>query len=266
MNVPDNARLPGVSFFFPAYNDGGTIASLVIRAVQVASRLTDDFEVIVVNDGSSDATQEIADELARTYPHVRAIHHPTNRGYGGALRTGFASATKDLIAYTDGDAQYDPAELEALWHRLTPEVDVVTGYKISRSDPLHRIVIGRIYHHTVKLLFGLRVRDVDCDFRLMRREVFDRVRLDRDTGVICLEMMRKIQDAGFHTVEVPVHHYHRAHGKSQFFNVRRVFWTGIDVLKLWVQLVVLGRGRQTSPVLFRNPTIRTAAPPGSMKR
>ena len=258
--------MPGLSIFFPAYNDAGTIGSLVVQAVQVASRLTDDFEVIVVNDGSADGTREIVDALAAAYPQVRAVHHPRNRGYGGALRTGFATATKPLIAYTDGDAQYDPTELEVLWNRLTDDADMVTGYKISRSDPLHRIVIGRIYHHVVKLLFRLRVRDVDCDFRLMRREIFDRVRLERDSGVICLEMMRKIQDAGFHTVEVPVHHYHRAHGRSQFFNFRRVFWTGIDVLKLWIQLVVLGRGRQTAPVLFRNPTISSTLPPESMKR
>lgn len=254
---------PGLTVFFPAYNDAGTIASVVIRAVQTASRLTPDYEVLVVNDGSGDATAEIADELTRTYPHVRVIHHASNLGYGGALRTGFAAATKALVAYTDGDAQYDPAELEVLWHHLTPDADMVTGYKIRRSDPAHRVVIGRIYHYTVKLLFRLRVRDVDCDFRLMRREIFDRVKLERDTGVICLEMMRKIQDAGFRVVEVPVHHYHRTHGRSQFFNFRRVFWTGVDVLKLWVQLVVLGR--QTSPVLFRNPTISGAVPPDSTR-
>ena len=259
------SRPPGLSIFFPAYNDGGTIASLVILAVQVAGRLTSDFEVIVVNDGSSDATKDVLDNLVRTYPNVRAVHHPRNRGYGAALRTGFGAATKDLIAYTDGDAQYDPAELPALWNRLTPDADMVTGYKISRSDPWHRVVIGRIYHHTVKLLFRLRVRDVDCDFRLMRREIFDRVKLEKDTGVICLEMMRKIQDAGFRVVEVPVHHYHRLHGRSQFFNFKRVFWTGIDVLRLWVKLVVLGRGRTNSAVLFRNPTISGVVPPESTK-
>ena len=136
---------------------------------------------------------------------------------------------------------------------------MVTGCKSARSDPWYRIVLGRVYHHTVKFLFRLRVRDVDCDFRLMRREIFDRVRLEHDTGVICLEMMRKIQDAGFRVLEVPVHHYHRAHGRSQFFNFRRIFWTGVDILKLWVRLVVLGRGRQSTPVLFRNPTIGVAA-------
>ena len=172
----DSARKPaGLSVFFPAYNDSGTIASMVIRAVQAASELTPDFEVIVVNDGSADATAEIADELARTYPHVRVVHHPKNRGYGGALQTGFRSATKELIFYTDGDAQYDPAETRRCSGRsMTPDADLVNGYKISRSDPLHRIVIGRIYHHIVQLLFGLTVRDVDCDFRLMRRSIFER--------------------------------------------------------------------------------------------
>src|SRR6185295_2282141 len=101
----------GLSVFFPAYNDSGTIASMVIRTVKTASELTSDYEVIVVNDGSTDATAEVADELARTYPHVRVVHHPANRGYGGALQTGFRSATKEWIFYTDGDAQYDPAEL-----------------------------------------------------------------------------------------------------------------------------------------------------------
>jgi glycosyltransferase involved in cell wall biosynthesis len=253
-------RPTGLTMFFPAYNDAGTIASLVIQAVRVAGRLTPDFEVLVINDGSQDATGQIADELARTYPQVKVIHHLENRGYGGALRTGFAAASKELVAYTDGDAQYDPSELELLWNRLTPDADLVNGYKISRSDPMHRIIIGRIYHHTVKLMFRLQVRDVDCDFRLMRRSIFDRIKLERDTGVICLEMMRKIQDAGFRIVEVPVHHYHRTHGRSQFFNFRRIFWTGIDVSKLWLQLVVFGRGRQSTPVLFKNPTVHAAPP------
>lgn len=265
MQTPGTPRPASISIFFPAYNDGGTIASLVLQAIDVARRLTSDFEVIIVNDGSADATREIANELSRMYPQVRVVHHAHNRGYGGALRTGFATATKDLIAYTDGDAQYDPQEFELLWKQLTPDVDVVTGYKISRSDPWYRIIIGRLYHFTVKILFRLRVRDVDCDFRLLRREVFDRVKLERNTGVICLELMRKIQDAGLTIVEAPVHHYHRTHGRSQFFNFRRVFRTGIDVLKLWIALVVLGRGRNSSPVLFRDQPIGDAAPPGSTK-
>jgi glycosyltransferase involved in cell wall biosynthesis len=234
----DRRAAAGLSVFFPAYNDSGTIASLVITAVRTAERLTPDYEVIVVNDGSTDRTAEILDELARLYPQVKIVHHATNRGYGGSLRTGFETASRDLVFYTDGDAQYDPAEMEALWRRLDDRVDLVNGYKISRSDPLHRIIIGRVYHHTVKLLFGLKVRDVDCDFRLLRRAIFQTVRLEKNSGVICLEMMKKIQDAGFRIAEVPVHHYHRACGKSQFFNFRRLYRTAIDVMKLWVALVV----------------------------
>ena len=228
----------GLSVFFPAYNDSGTIASMVIRTVKAASELTSDFEIIVVNDASADGTAEIADELARTYPQVRVVHHAKNRGYGGALQTGFRSAAKGLIFYTDGDAQYDPAELKVLWNKMDAGVDLVNGYKISRSDPLHRIVIGRVYHHIVTLLFGLTVRDVDCDFRLMRRTIFERINLEKTSGVICLEMMKKITDGGFRIVEVPVHHYHRAFGKSQFFNFPRIAKTGVDVLRLWFELVV----------------------------
>jgi glycosyltransferase involved in cell wall biosynthesis len=254
---PAPARTPGLSVFFPAYNDSGTIASLVITALRTARRLTPDFEVIVVNDGSADRTAEILDELARTYPDVRIVHHERNRGYGGALRSGFAAATRDLVFYTDGDAQYDPAEMETLWRAFGDGVDLVNGYKISRSDPLHRIIIGRLYHHTVKLLFGLTVRDVDCDFRLMRRAIFDRVSLEKSSGVICLEMMKKIQDAGFRIAEVPVHHYHRAYGKSQFFNVPRLARTAVDVFKLWYALVVRRQHLKASPA----PVVPAGVPP-----
>ena len=228
----------GLSIFFPAYNDSGTIASLVITALRTARKLTPNHEVIVVNDGSQDGTAEILEELAGIYPQVRVVHHQKNRGYGGALRTGFATASRELVFYTDGDAQYDPAEMEALWRRFDGAVDLVNGYKISRSDPLHRIIIGRIYHHTVKLLFGLTVRDVDCDFRMMRRSIFDTVHLEKNSGVICLEMMKKITDGGFRIVEVPVHHYHRAYGRSQFFNFKRLYRTAVDVFKLWYALVI----------------------------
>jgi len=245
----------GLSIFFPAYNDSGTIASLVITALQTARTLTPHHEVIVVNDGSADNTAEILEELARTYPEVRIVHHEKNRGYGGALRTGFATATRELVFYTDGDGQYDPAEMEVLWRRFDDSVDLVNGYKISRSDPLHRIIIGRVYHHTVKILFGLKVRDVDCDFRLMRRSIFNTVHLEKNSGVICLEIMKKITDGGFRIAEVPVHHYHRAHGKSQFFNFRRLFRTAIDVFKLWFALVVRREHIKAADAILRDKNV-----------
>ena len=236
---PTSSR-PGLSIFFPAYNDAGTIASMVVAAELTARELTDDYEVIVVNDASRDWTPQVLEELTRVYPRLRVVTHARNGGYGAALRSGIRAATKPFVFYTDGDAQYDPRELTLLWRRLMdePELDAVNGYKISRSDPLHRVVIGRLYHHTVRLMFGLRLRDVDCDFRLMRRAIFERVKLTKNSGVICLEMMKKVQDAGFRIAEVPVHHFHRAYGVSQFFKLARVVRVGFDVLRLWYVLVI----------------------------
>ena len=252
------AKPAGLSVFFPAYNDSGTIASMVIRTVQTASKLTPDFEVIVVDDGSADGTADIADELARTYPQVRAVHHPINRDYGAALQTGFRSATKELIFYTDGDAQYDPTELTLLWERIG-DADLVNGYKISRADPVHRIFIGRMYHHVVSLMFGLKLRDVDCDFRLMRRTIFERINLEKTSGIICVEMMKKIQDGGFRIVEVPVHHFHRAYGTSQFFNFRRLARVARDLMLLWYALVV----RRTHQRATVTPLVDRAADPSN---
>jgi glycosyltransferase involved in cell wall biosynthesis len=226
----------GISAFFPAYNDGGTIASMVLSAILVLERLTDDYEVIVVNDGSSDYTREILDELEQQYDRVRVVHHEKNRGYGGALRTGFSEASKEFVFYTDGDAQYDVRDLPALWQVMNDSIDMVQGYKMGRSDPLHRVIIGRLYHWMTNLAFGIHLRDVDCDFRLIRRSVFDQVHLESDSGVICVEMMKKIRDRGFRISEVPVHHYHRAYGQSQFFNFRRIARVGLDLLRLWRQL------------------------------
>lgn len=227
-----------LSIFFPAYNDAGTIASLVIVAHMTARKLTNDYEVIVVDDGSPDHTGELLDEMARQFSWLKVVHHGKNRGYGGALRTGFETATKELVFYTDGDAQYDPRELVALFEAFSADVDFVNGFKIGRNDPLHRKVIGRIYHSFVKLMFGLHLKDVDCDFRLMRRTIFDKVKLTRSSGVICVELMKKVQDHGYRIAEVPVHHFHRSYGKSQFFNFSRVARTLYDLSALWFELVV----------------------------
>jgi glycosyltransferase involved in cell wall biosynthesis len=245
-NVLDDMTInrPSISAFFPAYNDGGTIGSLVVTTLNTLAEISDDYEVIVIENGSTDYTVQVLEELAEHYPHFRFQAHREPLGYGGALRAGFAACQKDLIFYTDGDAQYDPRELKVLLPALTDTVDVVNGYKIDRSDPLHRKIIGRMYHHTVKFLFGFKLRDVDCDFRLIRRAAMRDIQLESDSGTICLELVKKLQDAGKRFAEVPVHHYHRTYGQSQFFNVPRIWRTLIQLIDLWFKLVVR---RQTTP-------------------
>jgi len=227
-----------VSVFYPCYEDWGTMGSMVLLTVRTAERAGLDYDITLVDDGSGPQTQEVLAEIEKRFPQVRVVHHEKNRGYGDALRTGFASATREWVFYTDGDAQYDVCELELLVQGASPEVDVVQGYKITRHDPFYRIIIGRLYHTFVRTMFGLHIRDVDCDFRLIRRRVFDKVKLESDSGVICAEMMVKIEQAGFRIAEVPVHHFARAHGKSQFFNFRRVARTGWQLAGLWVKLIL----------------------------
>jgi glycosyltransferase involved in cell wall biosynthesis len=251
---PELRTLYSISAFFPAYNDAGTIASMVVCTDRVLRSLptkypniSTDYEIIVVNDGSADHTAEVLEELACRYPCLRVITHPENRGYGGALRSGFASATRELVFYTDGDAQYDPRELDRLVQALRDDVDMVQGYKIQRHDPWNRKVIGKVYHQLVNFLFDLRMRDVDCDFRLIRRSMFDRVQLESDSGIICVELMTKFRQAGGRLTEVPVHHYHRAYGVSQFFNFKRVARVAIDLVNLWLRLRLLRQGIPRRP-------------------
>ena len=222
---------------------------MVLTALMALRQVTDDYEIIVTNDGSSDHTAKVLDEMALRYPELRVIHHPHNRGYGATLRTGFSTATKDWVFYTDGDAQYNPMELVNLVNGLQENIDVVNGYKISRNDPLERKIIGKIYHHFVKLAFGFKLRDVDCDFRLIRRKIFDDVQLESESGTICLEMVKKFQDAGYQFAEVPVSHYHRQYGISQFFNFRRVWVTFLHLTRLWWKLVILKEGVQAQKTI-----------------
>ncbi|MBX7258113.1 MAG: glycosyltransferase family 2 protein [Candidatus Hydrogenedentes bacterium] len=240
--APERAVKPGISVFYPFYNDWGTMGSMVLLTLETVERLGVEYDVTIVNDGSHDPrNRAVLDEIERRFPSVRVLHHEKNRGYGGALRSGFAAGTREWIFYTDGDAQYDVRELEELYKQAGPEVDLVQGYKIARGDPLHRIVIGRIYHHFVRLIFGIRVRDTDCDFRLLRRSMFDDFTLESDSGTICVELMFRIKKGGYRIVEVPVHHFQRAHGRSQFFNFPRLARTLRQLVQLWFKLVVFGK-------------------------
>lgn len=249
------AERPSITAFFPAFNDAGTIGSMIVSVIETLEEVASDYEVIVVENGSTDYTVQVLESLAEHYPRLRIMTHREPLGYGGALQVGFASATKDLIFYTDGDAQYDPRELRLLLPALRDDIDIVNGWKIDRSDPFHRKIIGRVYHHTVKLLFGFKLRDVDCDFRLIRRDVFEIIDLESDSGTICLELVKKLQDAGFRFAEVPVHHYHRTYGKSQFFNFPRLWRTAVQLIDLWIKLVLR---REHMPRITRRRNERAA--------
>ena len=232
-----NPNVTSVSAFFPCYNDALSIGKMV-RDVQGALKTrVDDFEVIVVNDGSADDSLEVLKRLATEIPELRIVHHETNKGYGGALQSGFAASTKQWVFYTDGDAQYDASEVTLCIDAVTPTTDVVQGWKIGRGDSWYRKVIGRTYHHTVKRLFSLHVRDTDCDFRLINRTILDKVQLTATSGVICVEMMHSFEKVGARFVEVPVHHYFRPHGKSQFFRLPAIARSARQLGQLWVRLV-----------------------------
>ena len=232
-----NPNVTSVSAFFPCYNDALSIGKMV-RDVQGALKTrVDDFEVIVVNDGSADDSLEVLKRLATEIPELRIVHHETNKGYGGALQSGFAASTKQWVFYTDGDAQYDASEVTLCIDAVTPTTDVVQGWKIGRGDSWYRKVIGRTYHHTVKRLFSLHVRDTDCDFRLINRTILDKVQLTATSGVICVEMMHSFEKVGARFVEVPVHHYFRPHGKSQFFRLPAITRSARQLGQLWVRLV-----------------------------
>ncbi|MBN1481263.1 glycosyltransferase family 2 protein [candidate division KSB1 bacterium] len=227
-----------LSIFYPVYNDWGTIASMVVESIITAEKISDDYEIILVDDGSRDKTKDILAFLQNTFPQVKVITHTQNHGYGGALKSGFEHANKDFIFYTDGDAQYDVRELVKLAAAMNDHVDVVNGWKIKRHDPFYRVWIGKLYQYVSKVLFQLPIRDVDCDFRLLRKSVFDNVRLVSKSGTICVEMIHKLSRKGARFVEVPVTHYFRASGKSEFFNLKRLLRVARDYTKLWFRLVI----------------------------
>jgi glycosyltransferase involved in cell wall biosynthesis len=238
-----------LSVFFPAFNDAPSLPGLLAKTFEVLREYVPEYEVIVVNDGSADNTGDVLRELERQYaPHLRVVTHAFNRGYGGALRSGFEAARKEFVFYTDGDAQYDPGELKLLLEAMRPSIGLVNGYKLERHDPRHRIWIGHTYNLFARTLFGIRIRDIDCDYRLIRRELLDDIELKSTSGTICVELVRKLELSGCGVAEVGVHHYPRLHGRSQFFRVRSLCATFCQLGVLWLRLVVMPPLARLTPV------------------
>ena len=232
---------PSISIFFPCYNDARTIGDLVRRADAELQPLTGDYEIIVVNDGSKDDSAEVLRALETEIRQLRVVTHPVNRGYGAALRSGFSTATKELIFYTDGDGQYDVGEMPLLLMLLTDDTHFVNGMKMTRRDPSYRVFTGNLHRFLTRWSFWLPISDVDCDFRLVRRSIVEQLALRSNSGSICVELVKQAQRAGAQFREVSVHHYPRQWGQSQFFTVGRILRTYTDLAIMWLELMVARR-------------------------
>jgi glycosyltransferase involved in cell wall biosynthesis len=212
---------------------------VVAGALEVLRELCDDYEVIIVDDGSSDASGAVIDSLAAAYPEVRVVRHDRNRGYGAALRSGIKTSGKQWVFYTDSDGQYDVADLRRL-HALSGTADVVNGYKESRSDPWYRVFLGKAYNFCVRRLFLVPIRDVDCDFRLMRGDLARSLDLRSEGGSICVELVKGLQARGARFAETPVRHLPRREGRSQFFRLKNLLAMVTGLASLWWKLARKG--------------------------
>ena len=229
---------PGISVFFPCYNDSQSIGLLVNDAFSVLKKLTNNYEIIVVDDKSKDNSREVLKSLQTKYKKLKLVFNTKNKGYGGALKSGFKNSSKDLIFYTDGDGQYDVKELPLLFSLMSRDVDFVNGIKMARHDPSYRIVVGNLYNLFIRWFFWLPIYDVDCDFRLIRKKIIKKIKLTSNSGSICVELVKKSQRAGAVFRQVSVHHYERKFGQSQFFRIDRVLSTFQELITLWIHLFV----------------------------
>jgi glycosyltransferase involved in cell wall biosynthesis len=234
------ARVPRLSFFFPAHNEEANLEGLVEEALEALPALADRFEIIVVDDGSRDATPGIADRLTAAHPGiVRAVHHPTNLGYGAALRSGFGAAHFELVAFIDGDRQFRVANIGPLIDRLAAAdaPDVVVGFRIKRADPLIRTLYARAYRLANRIFFGLTVTDIDCACKVFRRTALEGLRVESGGAFFSAEMLVKLRASGQTVVEVGVSHYPRTAGASSgarpqvVLRAVRDFW--LLRLRLW---------------------------------
>src|SRR3989338_1948998 len=229
--------LKKISVFFPTFNEEGNIEVTVKKAVKVLQDLNLEYEIIIVNDGSKDKTGQIADGLARTNSHIRVIHHPKNLGYGEALKSGFYNAKYDTIVYTDGDGQFDFAEVTRFLEK-TEDYDLIIGYRLKRQDPFFRIIFKIGWGLSVFTFFRLALKYIDCGFKMVKRKVLQKIpHLKSHRGaMINAEIVIKAKKAGFKIGQVGVTHYPRLSGKPTGASLNVIFKSYIDLVKLWWNL------------------------------
>jgi len=211
--------MTSISVFFPCYNEQENIRRTAQRATEALKGMGYDYEIILVNDGSKDQTGKIADELAAEDGHIRAVHHRQNMGYGAALQSGIRAAKKELIFFTDGDGQFDINEIKLLLPMIERN-DIVCGYRLDRKDPFMRKLNGWMWTQLVNLLFGMRIRDIDCAFKMFRGEVFTGMKMSSGGALISAEILARATRRGYRIAEVGVHHYPRTAGTQTGANLR----------------------------------------------
>ena len=231
----NQATAVSISVFFPCYNEQDNVARTVQQTVAILKNLNADFEVIIVNDGSADATGQIADEIASRNSRVKVVHHPTNLGYGAALQSGFRAAAKELVFYTDGDGQFDINEMPRLLP-LIKQYDIVSCYRLNRQDSLIRKINGWCWTKLVCLLFGLKVRDIDCAFKLYKTEIFDNIKLSSTGALIDAEILARATRKGYRITQKGVHHYPRTAGEQTGANLKVICRAFKELLKLRSQI------------------------------
>jgi glycosyltransferase involved in cell wall biosynthesis len=228
-------RTVSISVFFPCYNEEGNVSRTVEQALTVLKRLGADYEVVIVDDGSKDATGRVADEIAGREGRVKVVHHPTNLGYGAALQSGFRVAAKRLVFYTDGDGQFDISELPPLLP-LTEKYDIVSCYRINRQDNLIRRINAWCWTKLVCLLFGMRIRDIDCAFKLYKREIFNNIKMVSTGALIDTEVLARAVRKGYTITQKGVHHYRRTAGAQTGANLKVIFRAFRELFKLYNQI------------------------------
>jgi len=232
-------KLSSLSIFFPAYYDENTVEPLTRACVETARSLTDDFEILIIDDHSPDKTGEIADRMAREFKEVRAIHHPRNKGVGEAMITGYAESKKDYVFYTDGDAQYDVRELPLLVEQAEHS-DLVIGYRLKRAEGLRRTFTSRSFHMLIWFFFGIYFRDMDCSFKLIHQRVLKNIRFHTQSGLIDAEILIQARKMKVPIVEVGVHHYNRQFGTSRCLRISLVMVMLRDIVRLRLKLWGIG--------------------------
>jgi glycosyltransferase involved in cell wall biosynthesis len=227
--------VPGLSVFLPSHNEEANVERVAEAYLKELPKVTDNYEVIVVNDGSRDRTGELADRLAAANPHVKVVHHPVNRGYGGAVTSGIRASTQPYVLLSDGDGQFDPADIERMTP-FVPEYDVVAGRRISRADPLMRRINGQAWTTLVRVLFGITVTDIDCGFKLFKREFLDSIELRAKGAMISTELMARVAGRGAKVKEVDVQHLPRLAGEQSGANLKVVTLAFKELFALYREL------------------------------